>query len=218
MKAFLYLLHNKSLWIVILLLVSNLIFSNNLDENADTICTKDKLYTYDFEYMTANRYKLAACLINQIPRDSFNIFFQDRNRLSVVFLVDLCGYPTGEIANLKFINKNDSIIFSKNDSVIFNSIKQKLLKYDFKYQVILGDGDILSQDQKKESIQRCPDTTWVHILVSLPLMDRAIHQYFGIEVEDEAKKMQCAPYDVYKTYINKWIDNNHIKFYDAKYP
>ena len=57
MKALLYLLHNKSLWIVILLLVSNLIFSNNLDENADTICTKDKLYTYDFEYMTANRYK-----------------------------------------------------------------------------------------------------------------------------------------------------------------
>lgn len=209
MKAFLYLLHNKSLWIVIWLLVSNLIFSNNLDENADTICTKDKLYTYDFEYMTANRYKLAACLINQIPRDSFNVFFQDRNRLSMVFFVDLCGYPTGEIANLKFINKNDSIIFSKNDSVIFNSIKQKFLKYDLKYQVILGDGDILSQDQKKESIQRCPDTTWVHILVSLPIMDRAIHQYFGIEIETEAKKMQCAPYDVYKTYINKWMDNNY---------
>lgn len=218
MNAYLNLSHKKSLLIAILLLVSNLLYSNNLDEEVDTICTKDKLYTYDFEYMTANRYKLASCLINQIPKDSFNIFFQDSNRFSVGFLVDLCGYPTGEIIHFKFINKNDSVIFSKNDSVIFNSIIQKLLKCDLKYQAILGDGDILSQDQKKESIQRCPDTTWVHILVSLPIMDRAIRQDFGVEIKEEAEKMQCEPYDVYKTYINKWIDNKYMEFYDAKYP
>ena len=217
MKMFLYLLHNKSLWIAILLLVSNLIYSNNLEGNVDTICTKDKLYTYDFEHMTTNRYKLASCLINQIPRDTFNIFFQDSNRFSVNFLVDLCGSPIG-VNHLKFINKNDSVIFSNNDSVILNSIEQKLLNCDLKFHVIVGDGHILSQNQKKESIQRFPDTMWVHILVSLPIMDRAILRDFGIEIEDEAKKMQCAPYDIYKTYINKWIDDNYMEFYDDKYP
>jgi hypothetical protein len=131
--------------------------------------------------------------------------------------VDVCGFPIG-INHLKFINKNDSVIFSNNDSVIFNSIEQQLLNCDLKFHVIVGDGHILSQNQKMESIQRFPDTMWIHILVSLPIMGRAIRQDFGIEIEDEANKMRCEPYDVYKTYINKWIDNNHIEFYDAKYP
>ena len=216
MNAYLNLSHKKSLLIAIFLLFSNLIYSNNLDKVVDTICTKDKLYTYENKHMTTNRYKLASCLINQIPRDSFNIFFQDRNRLSVMFIVDLCGYPI-KLNYFKFINKNDSVIFSNKDSVQFNSIESYLLNCDLKYKVFVQDGYILTQNQKKESIQRFPDTMWVHILVSLPIMDRAILRDFGIEIEDEANKMQCEPYDVYKTYINKWIDDNYMEFYDAKH-
>ncbi len=194
------------IFLILLISFTSVTYSKSANNVADTICTKNELYSFDYDALKRNNYKVGHCLINQLPEDSFKLIFKDQTRLRICFQVDLCGHPL----RLEFIR------LPNNDTAMLNSIEHALMQRRLKLEYAFDPN--YNSEQRKIILEDLPDSALVFVPFSLNNMNQAIRQDFGIEVEEEANKMQCEPYDVYKTYINKWVNDNDIEFYDAKYP
>lgn len=188
---------SNKIFLIVLISLVGVTYLKSENKDMDTMCAKDKLYSFEYDALKRNNYKVGHCLINQLPKDSFELIFQDGARLRTCFMVGPCGVPL----------RIDFIRLPNNDTAMLNSVENALSKGRFELECAYDPS--YNSEQRKRILEELPDSTYVFVPFSLPNMDKAIYVDFGIIVKDEAIKMQCAPYDVYKTYINKWMDNNY---------